>query len=566
MTEALVRKEVADLPVAIARLVDDDLPEILVRTALADEFKSAPVEKVAKALAVCKTYKLNPLAGHIALFQPRKDEPWTWMVTVEGRLEIATRHPDFAGIEFGHLDSDGVFRVGGPRRELDEWHAAVMVHRHSWKVPFGPIEGRCKATGRRSQAKGGGTYDIEWAQEIARSRAVRNALRMAFGLQMPDDFVVIADDALPSEDPSAAPMRPDQRRTLFAYAHALKWSDEERRARAGVNSFTELTEQRAAQLIAEWEPLVERATALDDAEIIEPAGEEPAGRPAPPQPAFDPETGELRDVPEQSGSAQVSSDASDPPRVVQADAPSTPSSSREPVRDELPNDREVAAAVTDAAAEAVADIASAPPPQPAKKLRAMLVAIADEYEWSEEDRIASFGSIDALDAPALRELVQRYAGGLQAWRRNRQSRLAARCAGLGKNVEELLQGRELESLKANEAQALIDSLPDPSLQTSIDAATEEQDSPGQNAVADLDSSNQPPSPVDDTAARLDDAWERTVAIEHLNEVGPRARGNRRAYDKWVREECEALGVADLRSASLAQLHALTEKLTGQATL
>lgn len=242
--EVVVRQE-SPLPALIATLIDDRLPEAIVRTALAAVFQGAPAAQVALGLAICKQAGLNPLAKHVAVFQPQQDAAWAVMVTVEGRIEIATRHPDFAGVEFTDPQDVG-----------DEVHIRATVYRKSWKKPVGPILGRCKRAGYK---RGGGTYPIAWAEEIARSRALRNALRIAFGLQIPDvdqHFEEIEDAQEIAVEIS--PMRLDQRKELFWLAHELGWDDDERHKRAGVSSFTELGEEQAAQLISEWQGLLER--------------------------------------------------------------------------------------------------------------------------------------------------------------------------------------------------------------------------------------------------------------------------------------------------------------------
>jgi hypothetical protein len=238
VSNELVSRAVADLPTQVARLIDERLPEVVVRTWLGNVSKDAPVEVIAGAAALAKYHGLDLLSGHLAIFQPRESEPWRWFVTVEGRIALAARHPDFEGVTFSDPeDLDG-----------EVW-VRCFVHRKSWSRPLGPVIGRCQREGQRKG--GGGTYPLPWAPEIARTRALRAALRIGFGFAVPDP------DAGAEAAVRPTPMRDDQRRSLFAYAAELGWSDEVRRERAGVASFTELDEERAAALVAEWERLVD---------------------------------------------------------------------------------------------------------------------------------------------------------------------------------------------------------------------------------------------------------------------------------------------------------------------
>jgi hypothetical protein len=223
------------LPPQIERIVTEEgLSERVVRESLNAVFAGAPVEQVAIALHVCARWKLDPLGAHVVVFKNQGE--WRVFVTLEGRLAIAARHPDYAGVRFSEPEDVG-----------SEIRVSCWVYRKSWKEPTGPVVGR--ALKERSK-RDGGTFAVEWCAEIARARALRNALRIAFGLVLPET------DAADPSHVGPRGMRDEQRRELFALAGEQGWDDDERRRRAGVSSFGELSEERAAALIAEWRELL----------------------------------------------------------------------------------------------------------------------------------------------------------------------------------------------------------------------------------------------------------------------------------------------------------------------
>jgi hypothetical protein len=126
---------------------------------------------------VCKRYDLDPLLGHISLYDGK---PY---VHFAGYLHIANAHPQFAGIEcLREWDDDTYF-----------W-ATVRVHRGDRDFPAE----RTGKSRKQKRKKDGSTYTDDDADAKAFAQAARRALRMSFNIDHPD----------PAEDdngPVAAP-------------------------------------------------------------------------------------------------------------------------------------------------------------------------------------------------------------------------------------------------------------------------------------------------------------------------------------------------------------------------
>jgi hypothetical protein len=405
MSEALAVREpqaiLAELPQPIAELVDDRLPPLLAWQAFKTVFAGAPVEKIALALAKAKTAGLDPLSNHIAVFQPRKgpSEPWVTMVTVEGRIEIGSRHPDFGPTRFSEP------RVVGNEVIIDCW-----AKRRSWSSETGPVAGRCKLKGNKSQAKGGGTYEVEWAPEIARARALRAALRIVYGTAIPDarDDLDRVDYDLEAE-PAVEMMREDQRKELFVLAGELGFadSDEERHRRAGVGSWKQLSEERAAELIVAWR------RELEEREASIPARESVRGR------------------------AQAEADSNTPKKAAKKRKPASTTP-------------EVEGGST-------------------HRQRQILVLAAQEFGWDRDQRIArarlslgipNLASFKDLTFDQAKTLIESWAERLQKWRENRRQRLASELSKrrLGDDWLEAQGAGPLPQLNAKQCQELIDTL------------------------------------------------------------------------------------------------------------
>lgn len=467
---------VAALPVQIARVVDEYMDENTVRAAMAifrdKDGKLAPPEQIAIALTVCKNYDLDPLANHIAVFQPKANGPWTWMVTVDGRIEIATRHPMFAGLRFEVRDEN-------PKRV----YVDVWVSRKDWPRETGPVTGWCDKLGTiRTGERRGQTWDIEHATEIARARAVRNALRYAFGTQLPDapdsetgltfdqkQAALDVGEVTPEQLAAATPMRNEQRKELFVLAKDLGWDDDERRARAGVASFTELTEEQAARLQSEWRSLLD--------------GDEP-----PPPPAnVDLDTGEIIDVEPEQQEANGGHGAQGDPATAMDIAHETPAAP--PLTEEVPE------ATTPPADAPTVSEQTGPPPSTAladsagtssvsagypttpvnkdshlatsgwaasKPQLTKLAAIAGELGWKDDERLARAGvaSFNDLSTSGANFLIEQWEAIAAKWRENRRSRLKGEAAKHGVSLVSLLNGAgfTLDTIPAHKAQQLIDQV------------------------------------------------------------------------------------------------------------
>jgi hypothetical protein len=125
-----------------------------------------PGQPAAQALIlVCQRYDLDPLLGHIELFEGK---PY---VHYAGYLHIANSHREYEGAEC----------VREWETETHFW-ATVRVHRSDRKF-YAERTGKSRKV---KPKKGGGTYVDEFADAKAFAQAHRRALRLAFNVDHPE--------------------------------------------------------------------------------------------------------------------------------------------------------------------------------------------------------------------------------------------------------------------------------------------------------------------------------------------------------------------------------------------
>jgi len=113
---------------------------------------------------LCQRYRLDPLF-HITLFRGR---PW---VTIDGRIELAKRHPEYRGFRTRPLTKDE--KVAWDYRP-DDLVVECTISTNSW----GDITSRGKVTAQERQKN---TPVGSNPQEMAEKRAIARAARLAFG-------------------------------------------------------------------------------------------------------------------------------------------------------------------------------------------------------------------------------------------------------------------------------------------------------------------------------------------------------------------------------------------------
>jgi len=113
---------------------------------------------------LCQRYRLDPLF-HITLYRGR---PW---VTIDGRIELAKRHPEYRGFRTRPLTKDE--KVAWDYRP-DDLVVECTISTNSW----GDITSRGKVTAQERQKN---TPVGSNPQEMAEKRAIARAARLAFG-------------------------------------------------------------------------------------------------------------------------------------------------------------------------------------------------------------------------------------------------------------------------------------------------------------------------------------------------------------------------------------------------
>jgi len=113
---------------------------------------------------LCQRYRLDPLF-HITLYRGR---PW---VTIDGRIELAKRHPEYRGFRTRPLTKDE--KAAWDYRP-DDLVVECTISTKSW----GDISSRGKVT---AAERGKNTPVGSNPQEMAEKRAIARAARLAFG-------------------------------------------------------------------------------------------------------------------------------------------------------------------------------------------------------------------------------------------------------------------------------------------------------------------------------------------------------------------------------------------------
>jgi len=113
---------------------------------------------------LCQRYRLDPLL-HITLY---RDRPF---VTIDGRIELAKRHPEYRGFRTRPLAKD---EKEAWDYRADDLVVECTISTRSW----GDIASRGKVTAAERQKN---TPTGTNAQEMAEKRAIARASRLAFG-------------------------------------------------------------------------------------------------------------------------------------------------------------------------------------------------------------------------------------------------------------------------------------------------------------------------------------------------------------------------------------------------
>ncbi len=143
--------------------------------------------EIARALAmVGEKYGLDPGVGEIQLIETRA------YITLEGYLALAHRHPQFAGLETWVLSET---ERAEAKVAADEHAYGCRVYRKDWRVPAIDTGMASDRTIRAGPLKA-------FAREVAKARAVRRALKLAFRWNLGDpeegiDLTVLGPGAHP---------------------------------------------------------------------------------------------------------------------------------------------------------------------------------------------------------------------------------------------------------------------------------------------------------------------------------------------------------------------------------
>jgi hypothetical protein len=158
-----------------------------------------------------------------------------------------------------------------PLADRTGWEARAEVRTLDGRI-IGAGESMC--TRHESRWKAAADYAV---RSMAQVRASRRALQSCLGF-------IPGLAGLDLSDPDAPATR-KQVGTLHAITKTRGWSHEESHARAGVESFNDLTRVEAAALIDEWSSLeVDAADAGATSPDVAPSQARPSGDPQPPHP------------------------------------------------------------------------------------------------------------------------------------------------------------------------------------------------------------------------------------------------------------------------------------------
>jgi hypothetical protein len=126
--------------------------------------EGATTEQLHGIYLLAQRYRLDPLI-HITLYRGR---PWT---TIDGRVELARRHPQFKGLSTRPLGKDEKLAWG--YRE-DDLVVECIMRTRDW----GEFSQRGKVTAQEMRSN---TPAGSHPSEMAEKRAIARASRMAFG-------------------------------------------------------------------------------------------------------------------------------------------------------------------------------------------------------------------------------------------------------------------------------------------------------------------------------------------------------------------------------------------------
>jgi hypothetical protein len=126
---------------------------------------------------VSQRYALDPLT-HVGLYH---GSPW---YTLDGRIHMARRHPQFRGLTTRPLSKDEKEAWG---YKPDDLVVECTMHTKDW----GDISARAKVTAAERMMR---TPTGSHPQEMAEKRAIARASRLAFGLEIPDETDAEAAD------------------------------------------------------------------------------------------------------------------------------------------------------------------------------------------------------------------------------------------------------------------------------------------------------------------------------------------------------------------------------------
>ncbi|MHB8511456.1 MAG: recombinase RecT [Actinomycetota bacterium] len=290
MSNSLARMSVSgELPAAIQRVVDTDLPETLVRTALAQSwpiaYRDGGIEAIAGALLLCRRYGLDPLSNHV--YVAKFSSGYQAFPSAYGMLAIANQRDDFDGmvVEREWVENSVAHCVikayRKDRRHPSEGHgykpagndkhaqrkAKTMAIRHALTELYaGVLPWVNEEQGRFVDEDGTVVPSLADIEE----HSVRESVE-------PESVSVLEDEIPASPEPDMATRA--QLNHLFALAGERKWNDTQRKDQASlqlgrmVESFNDLTKDEASQIIEAWlqappEPAgsteVEESVPLDD--------------------------------------------------------------------------------------------------------------------------------------------------------------------------------------------------------------------------------------------------------------------------------------------------------------
>jgi RecT family len=186
---------------------------------------------------LCQRYRLDPLF-HITLFRGR---PW---VTIDGRIELAKRHPEYRGFRTRPLSKDE--KVAWDYRP-DDLVVECTISTKSW----GDISSRGKVTMvERQKSSPTGSNP----QEMAEKRAIARAARLAFGQSAYLDEDEAEQEAIERADPERNARLAQRHREIFDGNGDIELSPaEDARARQAIDQAERDIEERDRLAREEWE-------------------------------------------------------------------------------------------------------------------------------------------------------------------------------------------------------------------------------------------------------------------------------------------------------------------------